>query len=185
VNVLTLFYTHGRGSEVQPTLLWVRDVLLHRAYMEGTKYFNTPESFFFLITRLLACSEDQGLHEMLQPLLKDRVQERIGAEGDAITLAMRILVCNCVGIRNELDLRRLLPLQCIDGGWEVGWIFRYGESVNISVSNRGLTTALAIKAIEAMGRHYFQTSPESLSFPLDEYHFRIKEEWGALAASGV
>ena len=88
---------------------------------------------------------------MLQPLLKDRVQERIGAEGDSITLAMRILVCSFVGIRNDLDLCRLLPLQCIDGGWEIGWIYRYGASVDISVGSRGLTTALAIKAIEAMG----------------------------------
>jgi len=149
VNVLTLFYTHGRGSEVQPTLLWIRDILLYRAYLEGTKYFNAPECLFFLITRLLACSEDRELHGMLHPLLKDRVQERIGAEGDALALAMRILVCDFVGIRNEVDLRRLLPLQCIDGGWEIGWIYRYGLT-DISVGNRGLTTALAIKAIEAV-----------------------------------
>jgi len=148
VNVLTLFYTHGRGSEVKPTLLWIRDILLYRAYLEGTKYFNAPECLFFLVTRLLACSEDAELHGMLQPLLKDRVQERIGAEGDALALAMRILVCNFVGIRNEVDLRGLLPLQCIDGGWEIGWIYRYGLT-DISVGNRGLTTALAIKAIEA------------------------------------
>ena len=149
VNVLTLFYTHRRGREVQPTLLWIRDILLYRAYLEGTKYFNSPECLFFLITRLLACSENAELHGMLQPLLKDRVQERIGAEGDALSLAMRILVCNFVGIRNEADLRRLLPLQCIDGGWEIGWIYRYGLT-DISVGNRGLTTALAIKAIEAV-----------------------------------
>ena len=60
---------------------------LHRAYLDGTKYFNAPDSLFFLITRLLACSEDTELHGMLQPLLKDRVQERIGAEGDAPMLA--------------------------------------------------------------------------------------------------
>jgi len=86
---------------------------------------------------------------MLQPLLRDRVQERIGAEGDSGTLAMRILVCNFVGIRNELDLRRLLPMQCIDGGWEIGWIYRYGLT-DILVGNRGLTTALAMKAIEVV-----------------------------------
>ena len=149
VNILTLFYTHGRGSEVQPTLLWIRDILLHRAYLEGTRYFHTPEVLFFLITRLLACSDDTKLHELLQPLLKDRVRERIGAEGDALALAMRVLVCDFVGIRNEADLRRLLPLQCIDGGWEIGWIYHYGLT-DILVGNRGLTTALAIKAIEAV-----------------------------------
>ena len=70
-------------------------------------------------------------------------------EGDALALAMRILVCDFIGIRNEVDLQRLLPLQCIDGGWEMGLIYRYGLT-DISVGNRGLTTALAIKAIEAV-----------------------------------
>ena len=148
VNVLTLFYTYGRGSEVQPVLFWIRDILLHRAYLEGTKYFNTPECFFFLITRLLASSEDSKLHEMLDPLLEARVRERIGTEGDALALAMRVLACDYVGIRNDVDLRKLLSLQCIDGGWEIGWVYHYGSG--ISVGNRGLTTALAIKAIEGM-----------------------------------
>ena len=120
MNVLTLFYTHGRGSEVQPTLLWI---LLHRAYLEVTRYFHASEVLSFLITRLLACSDDTKLHGMLQPLLKDRVRERIGAEGDALAFAMRVLVCDFVGIRNEADLRRLLPLQYINGGWETGWIY--------------------------------------------------------------
>lgn len=76
------------------------------------------------------------------------MQERIGAAGDALALAMRILVCNFVGIRDEIDLRTLLSMQCIDGGWEAGWMYHYPTS-GVSIGNRGLTTALAIKAIES------------------------------------
>ena len=146
-----MFYTYGRGSEVQPTLLWIRDILLYRACdLQGMKYFKTPEPLFYFITRILSSSDDPHLQQTLRPLLKDRVQERIGTEGDSITLAMRLLVCHFVGLKNEVDMRRLLPMQCKDGSWEIGWLYHYGRS-GISVGNRGLTTALAIRAIELMG----------------------------------
>lgn len=149
MNALNLFYTYGRGSELQNTLYWVQEVLRNRAYLDGTRYYDTPECFLYFLSRLLASSDDQNLHEALMPLLKERVQERIGVEGDALTLAMRILVTDFVGIRNEVDLRALLPLQCVDGGWEIGWMCKYGSS-GLRIGNRGLTTALAIKAVESM-----------------------------------
>ncbi|KAG6911133.1 hypothetical protein DXG01_003873 [Tephrocybe rancida] len=149
VNTLSLFYTYGRGSELHRTLQWVQEVLRNRAYLEGTRYYETPECFLFFTSRLLASSGDPELHAALKPLLKERVQERIGAEGDALALAMRIIVTDFVGIRNEVDLRALLPLQQEDGGWEIGWMYKYGSS-GIRIGNRGLTTALAVKAVEAM-----------------------------------
>lgn len=160
VNVLSLFYTYGRGYELHKTLQWVQEVLRNRAYLEGTRYYETPECFLFFVSRLLSISNDEELHITLGPILKERVQERIGAKGDALALAMRILTCNSVGISNEIDLRTLLPLQCDDGGWETGWMYKYGSS-GIRIGNRGLTTALAIKAVEAM----VPSSTPSSQFP--------------------
>jgi len=151
VNILNLFYTYGRESQLQQTLKWVHEVLLNRAYLEGTRYYETPECFLYFISRLLSGSSDPDLHALLKPLLKERTQERVGAEGDSLALSMRILTCDFVGIRNEVDLRRLLTLQCEDGGWEVGWIYKFGKS-GIRIGNRGLSTALAIKAVKAMSR---------------------------------
>ena len=90
------------------------------------------------------------LHATIRPLLKEQVQELIGNPGDALALAMRILVCDFVGIRNNVDLGALLAFQGKDGSWGVGWIYRL-PSVGIQMGNRGLTTALAIKAIAAVG----------------------------------
>ncbi|KAG6871630.1 hypothetical protein C0995_002242 [Termitomyces sp. Mi166 len=149
VNVLSFFYLYGRGNELQKTLKWVHEVLRNRAYLKGTRYYGTAECFLFFTSRLLASSGDRELHATLKPLLKERVQERIGVEGDALARAMRIIVADFVGIRDEADLRALLPLQCEDGGWEIGWMYKYGSS-DIRIGNRGLTAALAIKAIEAM-----------------------------------
>jgi len=62
---------------------------------------------------------------------------------------MRILAGTVVGLRLELELALLLPLQCEDGGWGPGWMYKYGSS-GIKIGNRGLTTALALNAISAL-----------------------------------
>ncbi|KAJ6617998.1 Haloacid dehalogenase-like hydrolase-domain-containing protein [Mycena sp. CBHHK59/15] len=151
VNILTVFFFHGRGQELHKTRDWVYEVLLNRAYLDGTRYYLTGECFLFFLMRLLQQSGDSGLNSLFKPVLKERVQEGIGKPGDALALAMRILICQYVGIGNEVDLRTLLSMQCEDGGWEVGWIYRYGSS-GMKIGNRGLATALAINAIDC-NRH--------------------------------
>ncbi|KAG2138331.1 Haloacid dehalogenase-like hydrolase-domain-containing protein [Suillus clintonianus] len=151
VNVLTLFYSYGRGHQLDRTLQWIREVLLHRAYLDGTRYYETPECFLYFIGRLLKISNDGYLAIHIKPLLIERVQERIGAEGDAMALSMRLCLCAYLGLRNNVDFRTLLSLQCEDGGWEIGWVYKYPSS-GVKIGNRGLTTSLAVKAILEMQR---------------------------------
>jgi hypothetical protein len=152
---LTLFYTHSGGSESSRTPQWYHIVLLNRAYLDGTRYYQTTKCFLFFLSRLFASSEDRELHALLKPLLRERIQERIGAEGDSIALATLIL--DFVGLRDEIDFRSLLPLQCEDGGWEIGWIYKYGSS-GLRIGNRGLTTALALSALRVMSQPCVATS---------------------------
>lgn len=150
MNVLSLFYSHGRGHELASTLDWALGVLAHRAYLDGTRYYETAECFLFFAARLLRCSRgDATLHLRLAPLLRERVLERAGCPGDALALAMRVLAGAAVGLRMERDLAALLQLQCEDGGWELGWVYKYGSS-GLKLGNRGLTTALALNAISAL-----------------------------------
>ncbi|PFH47749.1 hypothetical protein AMATHDRAFT_151387 [Amanita thiersii Skay4041] len=147
INVLTLFFKYGRGHELDRTFDWVHKVLLYRAYIDGTRYYATPECFLYFLSRLLLLKTlPRDKRHALKPLLKERVRERIGAPGDALALAMRILVCASVGITDATDRRALLEMQCNDGGWEMGWIYKYG-SKEIKLGNRGLTTALALNAL--------------------------------------
>lgn len=165
MNVLSLFYSHGRGSELQPTLEWVFCVLEYRAYLDGTRYYETAECFLYFLSRLLESTNDEELHAKIKPLLKERLQERIGEVGDALALAMRILACTTLGIKDEVDLRKLLALQWEDGGWEVGWVYKYG-STGVKIGNRGLTTAMAIKAIESMGSDRMRASTPTVRVTL-------------------
>ncbi|KAJ7783223.1 Haloacid dehalogenase-like hydrolase-domain-containing protein [Mycena metata] len=128
VNVLTLFYTYNRQSELQPTLQWVCEVLRNRAYLDGSRYYFSAECFLYFLSRLLLASDDDALHSALEPMLKERLQERIGVEGDALQLAMRIVACTSMGLRDDVDLRTLRTLQCEDGGFEIGWMYKYGSS---------------------------------------------------------
>ena len=133
-------------------------VLEHRAYLDGTRYYETAECFLFFSARLLHKVRDETLYARLAQLLRERVLERAGCTGDALALAMRVIVGAAVGLRMERDLAALLPLQCEDGGWGPSWIYKYGSS-GIKIGNRGLTTALALNAIAAL--YPPQTHPQA------------------------
>ena len=148
INVIVLFYLFGRAREVQRSLDWVCSFLERGRHLEGTRYYPSPDAFLFFASRLLERSADEQLHARLVPLVTRHLRERVGIMGDPMELAMRVLVCRQFGVANEVDLTRLIEMQCRDGGWEVGWLYRFGSS-GIKAGSRGLTTALAIKAIEA------------------------------------
>ena len=149
LNVLTLFYSRGRGHELSNTLEWLLGLLEHRAYLDGTRSYETPECFLFFAARLLRIAHDAPLHARLAPLLRARILERTGFPGDALALAMRVLAGAAVDLRMERDLEVLLPLQCEDGGWELSWLYKLHTSGD-KIGNRGLTTALALNAIAAL-----------------------------------
>ena len=124
-------------------------MLEHRAYLDGTRYYETAECFLFFIARFLQNVRDEALHVRIAELLRERVLERSGCSGDALALAMRVLAGAAVGLRMERDLAALLPLQCEDGGWRLSWVYRHGSS-DVKIGNRGLNTALALDAIAAL-----------------------------------
>lgn len=126
---------------------WVYDILLYRSYAKFRYYFS-PEPFFYYLGRLLRCSTDHELHSRLKPLLKERIGERIGTDNNPLGLAIRVLLCEELGISNEVDYQTLLTLQQEDGSWGIGWIYQYGQS-KTKVGNRFVTAALAIKAVKA------------------------------------
>ena len=152
-NVLTCFYTFGRGQQLGLTLQLIHNVLLQRTYIQGTRYYASPDCCLFFFGRLLQSSNDIQLKTTLGPVLTERTQERVGKTGSALDLAMRILTCSALDLNCEIDRRTLLDLQREDGSWEVGWLYTYG-STGVKLGNHGVTTAMAIKAL---------ASPEKLS----------------------
>ena len=134
--------------------------------MDGTYYYVGSDIFLFYLGRLLDSTQDSELHSLLGPLLKARIQERIGRSGNALNLAMRILTCNVFGIKDQVDLEVLLSLQCEDGGWGLDWMYRYGSGIKLA--NRGVTTAMAIRAIETASLAGSNLKDESIAGCMEE-----------------
>lgn len=147
LNVLTAFYKYGRGYELPQTLDWIQNILLNRAYIHGTRYYQSPEWFLYYATRLLAYSKDPSLKERLEAPLRTRLIERIGVNGDAFCLGMRLLACNSLGIENTPDKEQLASMQQADGGWKPSAMYFFPTDKK-EVGNRGTTTAFAVKALQ-------------------------------------
>lgn len=151
VNVVRLFFAYNRGDEpgLQPTFQWIKDVLFHRAYLNGTRYYHTPEAFLYFWARLLHETPSSCQVQQMAPLLRERLAEIVNSDtgNDAMALAMRLLACHYVRMPNRTDACRLLALQEEDGSFGLGWLCRYGKS-QVLLGSRFLTAALAIRAIE-------------------------------------
>ena len=145
MNVLTLFYTYGRGHELHETLDWVEKVLKYRAYTAGTYYYVGGDLFLFFLSRLLQISSE--VRQCLGHIFKERVQERFGVEADSLSLAARILAAVAVDMVDRRDLETLLSMQCEDGSWGNSWFFKTPETA-MRIRNDGATTALAVHAIQ-------------------------------------
>ena len=120
-------------------------VLKNRAYTTGTYYYVGGDLFLFFLSRLFKISSE--VRQRLEPMFKERVQERFGVEGDSLSLAARILAAVTVDIVDRRDLETLLSLQCEDGSWGNSWFFRT-PGTGIQIRNDGVTTALAVHAIQ-------------------------------------
>ena len=150
-NVLACFYRSGRGHRLAHTLQQVHDAILNRSYINGTRYYPSADCCLGFFARLLQFgADDHNLQATMGPLLKSRLQERVGENGNALDLAMRVLACDSLGIECSADREALLRSQCQDGGWEAGWLCSYG-STGVKIGNRGVTTAFALKAIASSG----------------------------------
>ncbi|KLO12957.1 HAD-like protein [Schizopora paradoxa] len=147
VNVLSFFDAHGRIDELTPTLEWVGAILENRGYEDGTRYYTSGEPFLYFFARLLSRTGDASLRNRFEDTLAERLTERIGSPGDSLALAMRIIACSLLGLKNKVDMNRLLERQEMDGSWSDGWFYHYGMT-GVQIGNSGLTTAFAVKAIE-------------------------------------
>ncbi|KAF3769353.1 HAD-like protein [Cryphonectria parasitica EP155] len=102
---------------------------------------SSPKTVSLVLDTMAGYVNDDGTFQ-------SRVRERFGMGGNALDLAMRIITCTQMGITCEDDRCALLDMQCEDGGWEVGWLHRYG-STGVKIGNRSVTTAMSIAALSS------------------------------------
>jgi FMN phosphatase YigB (HAD superfamily) len=152
VNVVRFFYHYKRGTDVQHELKYVRNVLLNRAYIDGTPAYNTSDPFLFFLSCLIHDNPDAAELRSLQGPIAAALRERVGQRNDSFAVATRVLACQTMGVWADPDIAYLKTLQDSDGGWEMGWVCRYGRTKK-RIGSRGVPTAYAIKALEHDAEH--------------------------------
>ena len=145
VNGLALFNEFGRGHEVKATEDWVYKAVCNRAYQDGTHYYVSPDFFLYSVSRLLI--KAPPLQTRFKPVLKDCILERSQADGDALSLACRVVTAARCGIADKNNLDRLMTLQQADGSWQRGVIYRWNRKLAHGY-HQGLTVSLAMLACE-------------------------------------
>jgi hypothetical protein len=137
---------------------------MNRAYISGMYYYASADQFLFFLSRLLQNSPE--VCQRLGRIFKDRVMERFGAEADSLSLSARIIAATVVDLVDDRDLQTLLIMQREDGSWGDGWFYKYG-SCGILIRNDGVTTALAVQAIQQVQRlRSMQSNIPTKPFPL-------------------
>ncbi|KAG9193699.1 hypothetical protein G6011_03734 [Alternaria panax] len=147
VNAVRVLYRYGRGAEVQPELEHIRRILLNRGHIDGSEHYLASETFLYFLACLI---EDNPSAPEVQSLRQPTIEallERINRPGDSFVIASRVLACQKLNVDTQSDVESLKALQECDGGWEMGWISRFGRSKKM-IGNRGIPTAWAIKALE-------------------------------------
>jgi FMN phosphatase YigB (HAD superfamily) len=147
VNAIRAFYHYKRGADAQHELQYVRRILQYRGYVDGSAQYLTAEPFLYFLSRLVEENKDRHEIQSLREPLAAALREHVGRRGDSFAVAARILACQSLGVWAKSDIAYLKELQDIDGGWEIGWLCRYGRSQK-RIGSRGVVTAFAIKALE-------------------------------------
>lgn len=146
VGANAVYFAHllGRGSEVTPTEKWLSHHLDSSSYLNGSRYYHSPDSFLYFMNRLTRFPE---LAEEIKNKLPLHLEQRLGKTEYPLDLAMRISVAGSLGISNELERERLLQLQEKDGSWSADALFHYGSKQGY-FGSKAITTAFSMKALK-------------------------------------
>ena len=144
LNALYLFALVGREAEARATLDFVRRWALSGEYIEGTRYYPSPDVFLYFLFRFV--DRFPSAAESLAGPLRRGLRERFDTSRSPLDLAIRVMLARKMGIANDGDHRRLTDSQARDGAWAAGPFFRFGKRRGF-FGSRELTTAFAIKAL--------------------------------------
>ncbi|KOS21320.1 Alpha-D-glucose-1-phosphate phosphatase YihX [Escovopsis weberi] len=146
-NVFRFFYLNGRGDELRDAYTFFCRLLKSRAYLRGSRYYQSPDWLLFILGDLCARRpRDEELKEMRR-LVHAEMSDRMGCDTDVLSAALRLVASQKLGMPNTWDLRTVLGAQQADGGWEKVLLWGYGTK-SVKMGGRGVITALAVLGVQ-------------------------------------
>jgi hypothetical protein len=149
-NVLFLAHQLNRGPEARATLEYVHRVLVEESYLEGTRYYHSPDTFLYFLGRLVHYFPGET-EELLRAPLEAAIKKRLGISKHTIDVAQRALLCAWFGIEDGGEYQRLLAAREGDGCWANDALFRYGRK-KVFFGSRVMATAFAMAAVVERGK---------------------------------
>ncbi len=142
-NALYFASLLGRASELSATQDWLLKVCESEAYLNGSRYYQSPDAFLYFMGRLCIF---EHLKKQLSSILVEQLNKRIGSSSFTMDLAMRSALANTLGIQNNDEKAQLLKLQNTDGSWPADALFHYGSHRHY-FGSKALTTAICLDAL--------------------------------------
>lgn len=143
-NSLDLIATAHQQHESTSTENYIHHTLTSGTFLGGTRYYPSPDSYLFFLTRLVA-RHDCYRKRFVNPL-REALCERIGATRTPLDLAMRVYAARQLCISNDRDEEALLETQVVPGVWRADGFFTFGQRRGY-FGSAALTTAFAVCAL--------------------------------------
>jgi len=159
-NALFFLNQIGRGAEAAKTEDYVYTVLETKEYLSGTRYYPSPDTFLYFVSRMLLASE--RLRDRFEPLLISRTQERMGQTENPLECAMRLIIAKQHGVANDTDFTTLVSLQNTEGAFPAAAFFQCGQHKSY-FGSEAITSAFAYRGLT-------QETPESF-IPKTELYY--------------
>jgi len=166
-NVLFLAHQLNRGAEARATLEYVHRVLVEETYLEGTRYYHSPDTFLYFLGRLVHYFPAET-EELFREPLEAAIKKRLAISTHTIDMAQRALLCAWFGIDDGGEGERLLEAREGDGCWANDALFRYGRK-KVFFGSRVMATAFAMAAASEAEKQrnmpaLIEGSPENVMF---------------------
>ncbi len=170
INALYLIALLGREKEAKKTEDYIFEHLRTQAYLEGSRYYPSPDIFLYFLSRLV--NRFPHFRAKFGDQIRRAVKTRLGSTKLPLDLAARVITAKAVGIWNEFEERELILSKNGHGGWPANAFFRFGTRVGFFGCS-ALTTAFALKALEtpALSEQFSLSHDYSNLFELPEAVF--------------
>jgi hypothetical protein len=142
-NVLYLANLLKRSDECKKSEEFIIKQIKSEEYLKGSRYYHSPESFLFFVSKLMRFSE---VKEKIENELRNQVVMRMGKTQYPLDLAMRIICAKLLGIKSEGERKILLEIQEENGAWPFDSLYKEGSNPKF-YGNKSIPTVLAMKAL--------------------------------------
>lgn len=124
-NVLYLACLSGYDDLMSENLMYLENYLTKGYWLEGSRYYHSPDSVLFFIWRMLRkCAKEKS---SVSYVLEKALLQRTGTTWHTLDLAQRVIMSKWAGIDNRVDRQRLRKKIDDSGNIEPDSLFRYGN----------------------------------------------------------